>query len=306
MHHSYKPILVTGTHRSGSTWCGKIIASAPDVAYIREPFNITDVITVNPCQPRHWFEYFCDQNSNGYEQVIDRILHYQFPLTYNLKRAESVRDVAKCIRNEALFLHYRLNHSRPLMKDPLAFFSAEWLCRTFNMDVVVMIRHPAAFCSSLKIKKWHFNFQHFLDQELLMERYLTPFREEIVEQARERKGLVEQGILLWNCIHHTIGIYQQEHPAWIFARHEDLSVDPVPEFQAMFVKLGLQFGSNTLKTIAQSSGDQNPAEQTSNEFIRNSRENIHNWKTRLSAGEIQQIRLGTEPYAQLFYSDKDW
>ena len=35
-----KPILVTGSHRSGSTWTGRIISAAPHVGYIHEPFNI--------------------------------------------------------------------------------------------------------------------------------------------------------------------------------------------------------------------------------------------------------------------------
>ena len=31
------PILVTGSHRSGSTWVGKMLSVAPHVAYIHEP-----------------------------------------------------------------------------------------------------------------------------------------------------------------------------------------------------------------------------------------------------------------------------
>ena len=34
-----RPILVTGAHRSGTTWVGKMLALAPGVAYVHEPFN---------------------------------------------------------------------------------------------------------------------------------------------------------------------------------------------------------------------------------------------------------------------------
>ena len=34
-----RPILVTGTQRSGSTWVGQMIASHPRVVYVWEPFN---------------------------------------------------------------------------------------------------------------------------------------------------------------------------------------------------------------------------------------------------------------------------
>ncbi|HUH21151.1 MAG TPA: hypothetical protein VLZ09_04715, partial [Gaiellaceae bacterium] len=34
-----RPILVTGAHRSGTTWVGKMLALAPGVGYVHEPFN---------------------------------------------------------------------------------------------------------------------------------------------------------------------------------------------------------------------------------------------------------------------------
>ena len=35
-----RPILVTGSHRSGSTWLGQMIGASDAVGYIHEPFNI--------------------------------------------------------------------------------------------------------------------------------------------------------------------------------------------------------------------------------------------------------------------------
>jgi hypothetical protein len=34
-----RPILVTGAPRSGTTWVGKMLALAPGVGYVHEPFN---------------------------------------------------------------------------------------------------------------------------------------------------------------------------------------------------------------------------------------------------------------------------
>jgi len=42
-----KPILVTGSHRSGTTWAGRSLVLAPNTAYIHEPFNIETNITAN-------------------------------------------------------------------------------------------------------------------------------------------------------------------------------------------------------------------------------------------------------------------
>lgn len=193
------------------------------------------------------------------------------------------------------------------MKDPIALFSAEWLHKKYNMNVLVLIRHPAAFCSSLKIKKWEFDFNNFTRQPLLMEKYLYPFEKEIHEFTKNKKNIIEQGILLWKCFHSTIKIYQGKYPQWLFVRHKDLSVDPVNQFRPIYKELGLEFTQEVKEVIHANSGAQNPVEQTEeNEFIRNSRKTITNWMTRLSQEEIHQIRLKTSEIASSFYTDKDW
>ena len=216
-------------------------------------------------------------------------------------------DVADILRDQSRFFRYRRQRCRPLVKGPLAFFSAEWLHNVFNMNILIMIRHPAAFCSSLKIKNWQFDFKHFLAQPLLMETYLARFADEIRDQAENRKDIIEQAILLWNCIHHTIAVYQKTHPAWLFVRHEDLSRDPLKQFRSIYDAFDLKFTNQVMRKILASSGAHNPVEQqVGNEFVRNSQQNIKNWKKRLTAREVDLIRLKTADIAASFYPDETW
>ena len=49
-----RPILVTGAHRSGSTWTGKMLALAENAYYLHEPFNVG----LRPDSPfEDWFTY---------------------------------------------------------------------------------------------------------------------------------------------------------------------------------------------------------------------------------------------------------
>jgi len=281
--HGSNPILVTGSHRSGSTWAGKTLAVAPHIAYIHEPFNpkISAQIGLNPKPFKYWFQYICEENSANYASILDNIIRYKYSLGNDITNIKTAGNVVKVIRDQAWCLLHKINRDRPLIKDPIALFSAEWLYKKYNMNVLVMIRHPAAFCSSLKIKKWEFNFNNFLRQPLLMERYLYPFKDEIQEYAENEKDVIEQAILLWNCIHSTIRVYQEKYPEWLFVRHEDLSADPLTQFKSIYNKFCVEFTQKTRKMIHESSGAHNPAEQqTENEFIRNSMENIKNWKKR--------------------------
>ncbi|WP_456415954.1 sulfotransferase [Thiolapillus sp.] len=302
-----RPILVTGGHRSGSTWVGKMISAAPGIAYIHEPFNIGANITPNPSPFDAWFQYIPPGTSGEYEEVLWRILNYDYPLWRNAARMQNGFDVLRLLRDQTASTVNRFAGKRPLVKDPIAVFSAEWLSSTFDMDVICMVRHPAAFCSSLKIKNWKFDFRNFLGQPLLMEKHLEPFRAEIEEYCSFEKNIVEQGALLWNCIYHTIQTYRQNHPDWLYLRHEDLSADPVNAFRATYEALGLAFTSSARQMIEKSSSSHNPVEVTGRDkYKRNSLANINSWKKRLTVDEVRLIKQKTEKTARFFYDERDW
>ena len=140
-----------------------------------------------------------------------------------------------------------------------------------------------------------------------MEKYLYPFEEEINKYAENGSSVIEQAILLWNCIHHVITIYQQKHPEWLFIKHEDLSTDPLNQFHLIFKTFDLEFTEQVKNIIHQTSGSHNPVEQQQkNPFKRDSKENINNWKKRLTTEEISLIKKKTSGIADLFYTRNEW
>lgn len=309
MKRSSKPILVTGSHRSGTTWVGQMISAAPHVAYIHEPFNPKVNVGMRPNPFKNWFEYICDENSEDYAQVIDEIISFKHPLSINRNFIETkkIKNAIRVIRNQGLYLMHKIHRDRPLIKDPIAFFSAEWLYKKYNMDVLVLLRHPAAFCSSLKIMNWEFDFNNFLKQPLLMERYLYPFEKEIREFAKNKKNVIEKGILQWNCFYSAIRIYREKYPDWLFIKHEDLSNDPINQFESIYKKFDVEFTQEAKRIIHESSGAHNPVEQQKGyEYTRDSKKNIKSWKTRLTQKEISQIREETSEVAGSFYTDAEW
>lgn len=304
----HRPILVTGAHRSGSTWTGRIIASSRNVRYIHELFN-PDAHKPGICAAafEREFTYLCDENSGEYVQAIDACLRFRYQTADGIRSISSLKTGARFFRDRARFALSRMTGMRPLLKDPHAIFSAEWLARTFNMDVVILVRHPAAFAGSLKKANWFFDFTQFLDQPLLMRDHLRPFEKEIREQATERGDIIGQAILLWNAIHATILKYRQRHPEWQFVLHEDLSMNPATTFQRLFDKLQLEYTDRINHRILDFSGSHNPVEQhAGNELKRNSRANVRNWRKRLTPEETQRIRKSTCDVAEQFFGDEYW
>ena len=195
------------------------------------------------------------------------------------------------------------------MKDPIAVFSSKWLAETFDMQVVVTIRHPIAFVASLKkANNWYFDYHNFINQPLLMEKYLTPWQDKIEEYAKRKPSRVEHGILFWNMVHSVLHQYQQEHPDWIFIRHEDLSVNPQEEFSQLFSQLNIDYSDRIDEKIklATSSSVENDQDISLMELKRNSLNNLLSFKERLDKDEIQQINKETKQISQLFYPEDKW
>jgi len=305
---SKKPILVTGSHRSGTTWVGRMIAQSPSVGYIHEPFNLNHYPGICGAKFDYWFPYISKKNESNFYENIRKTINFSYNLIGELKAIRSPKDLLHLVRDFNNFLFYRLSHVRPLIKDPIAVFSAEWLASKFNMDVIVLIRHPAAFANSLKRKNWTHPFSHFLEQPLLMKYHLHPFEAEIRKYAEKEHSVVDQAILLWRLIHHMIIKYKKNHEDWIFLRHEDISRNPVDSFQILFERLNLKFSKHILVKIKKYSNSANPSEAIANgdSLRRDSKSNIFNWKRSLTRSEIENIRFKVEDISRLFYSDEDW
>jgi len=276
-----------------------MIAESPSVRYIHEPFSLNRRPCICGAKFDYWFQYISGENESIFYEHIEHMIGFSDNFIGEVKTGRCLNDVVRLLY---------LSYVRPLVKDPIAVFSAEWLASAFDMDVIVLIRHPAAFASSLKRKNWTHPFSHFLEQPLLMKDHLHPFEAEIKEYAEKEHGIIDQATLLWRFIHHMIIKYQKNHNDWVFIRHEDLSRDPLRGFENLFNKLNLRFSEHVREVIKEHSDAANPSEppEGGDSLKRDSQSNIWNWKSRLTTSEIEKIRTQVEDISSVFYSDEDW
>ncbi len=304
-----KPILVTGAHRSGTTWVGKMLAAGPQTAYVSEPLNVLHRRGVLNVPVEHWYTYICDQNEKGYLEGYQNLLKLKYNLGPELASLRSRKDWLRMGRDLAVFWRGRLAQARPLLKDPFAVFSLEWFAKRLGCQVVVTVRHPAAFASSLKRLGWPFDFADLLAQPLLMQAWLEPFRADMEAMQHSPQDLLGQAALLWKMIYVVVSQEKDRLPNIQVVKHEDLSLDPTGGFRTLYEALGLAYTSQIEKTILNSSSSENPSELSRSQVhsVRlDSRQNIQNWKKRLSSPEIERIRLETGEIAAAYYSDAEW
>src|SRR6202049_1714797 len=198
---SIKTILVTGSPRSGTTWVGKMIASSPAVGYIQEPFFPGRRPGICGVTFPHPFAYVTDENGAAFYDHMKATLSFQFQYGAALAALKTPRDAAIMLKYGTEFHFSRARRAIPLVKDPVAVFSAEWLAKRFDMNVIVMIRHPAAFACSIRRLNWRHDFSNLLHQPLLMRDHLYPYEAEIMAFVKSERDILDQAALLWKLIY---------------------------------------------------------------------------------------------------------
>lgn len=302
-----RPILVTGAHRSGTTWVGKMLAAGGQASYISEPLNRWHRPGVMRAPVRHWYTYICPENEQAYLGAYRETIALRYHLVAEIRSLRSRKDFLRMCRDFSVFLRGRIFNLRALLKDPFAAFSVPWFVERLKCQVVVTVRHPAATASSLKRLKWPFSFQDLLGQPLLLRDWLGPFREEMLQAPAD--DVIAQAALLWRMVYRMLDEYSRQKSDIRVVRHEDLSNAPLDGFRDLYNFLGLEFTPKAQSAIQRSTGSSNPAELSGSDIhaVRlDSRANLENWKRRLTFEEIERIQSLVGETAARYYPEETW
>lgn len=307
-----KPVLVTGGPRCGTTLIGTILAFSSETAYIYEPFNINQARGTCRARFPYWFTYIDDFNGDQYREALESSLSFSYNLWGQVFWTRRPKDLLRLPTDWKEFARGRRDECRPVMKDPIAILSAEWLAREFDMDVVVMVRHPAGFVNSRKVRGDTHDFRDFSEQKELMNGPLAPFRDEVNAFVDEARTEVEQSALLWKLLYHCVAAYRDAHPNWVFVRLEDLSNDPRGDFRRIFEGVGIPFTERIEQKVTEYSSDTNRknvrriGKFAGRTLKRNSKASAGGWRKSLTAEEIESVRRITGGVWERFYSEDEW
>lgn len=286
-----------------------MLCLSEEAAYVDEPFNPGRRPGWAPRPFPFWYQYICRDNEEPYVPVFRDIFSLRYPLVRQVGQIRSVEHLKRAGGDWAHSIRSRRKHMRPLIKDAIAFMSAQWLADRFGARVVLMVRHPAAFAGSLKRLNWQFDFGTWLRQDLLMRDLLGPFADQMRHFAYEKRDIIDQAILLWNVMYSVVRRYRDINPEWLVVRYEDLAESPADGFRHLYEQLGLTWSEEVRALIADHTGAWN-LKEVSPEAVggirRDSRAARRTWWTRLTEEEIERIRIGVAEVAQWFYEDEDW
>lgn len=312
---SLKPnqhILLTGAPRSGTTFAGHIIALAGNVGYVREPFNSDFGLHGLPHQFLYLYEGMADEatyRDMAASLVAGRAAFKRMPVRGANTRRQALGRALFGSGTHYSYMKARYNPqvSRYLFKDPMACLASQYLHDQFNVQVIIMVRHPLPTIASMR----RVNLDHRLD-DLVAQKYLyQTYLKDILGGVRlERISSLERRALLWSCLYYMLYNFSKDHEGYIVLPHEHLAHQPQSAMQSLFGQLGLEFDSHIqekLKTMTEH--PESPGRLSGNKMHvlkRNSQKLLSENYGKFDPGELRVIHSLTDDVTKLFYSSTDW
>jgi len=285
-----------------------MLCASGELVYLHEPFNpgIWPRWMASPLPARDL--YVCHDNEAAFLDQVTDVVRRRIPVRAQIGEVRSLRDAARLTRNALRNGVLARRRAPTLMKDPIAVFSAAWLAERFDADVVMMIRNPIAYASSIKRLGWKFDFDNWLRQDLLVRDHLGPHLAAIERARTTAPGPIDQAILRWNVIYAFVARMREIHPTWHFVLHEELSRAPEEGFAELYGALGLHFDAAARRAVRAHSAASNAKDAPPGDkggIRRDSKAAVETWRHRLTDEEIDAVRRGTAKVAELFYESTE-
>ena len=225
-----RPILVTGAHRSGTTWVGRVLAARrpparlhlgavqppPPAGHVPDPLPALLPLPVRRerRRPRRSRSPTCSPSATGPAAELAACAAPGTPAGW---RATGVASRAAAAAAPT-----------PLVKDPIALFSSEWLAETFDMRVARHDPPPGRVRGQHPPPRLAPPLRRLPRPAAPDARPARPVRGARSAAASERRpddpGRGDPA--LEHPLRHRRRRCRSASPTWIFARHEDVAREP--------------------------------------------------------------------------------
>jgi hypothetical protein len=282
-----RPVFITGIPRCGSSWVGEILGSCTGVRYVYEPFNLDWVPELRGGLSHFKYLEANSEPTPSLQLAVDSAFR-GLQCGKQLTRA-AYRGYWGAATRSA---------SRVVIKDPTACLMTAWIAQQYNAKILIVMRHPCGFASSLAKLDWQVSVNFLLRQENLMREYLGCY-EDVMRRATNDKWL-NRGAF-WAAIHKVLIEQMASHPDWVLSKYENLCSDPNGQFSSLAQKLVLELNGNARSKI-QLDSTKTRTSSDAGSTRRESRLMPYIWKQRMTKGEIDAVmgvvaEFGIDDYA---------
>jgi hypothetical protein len=184
---------------------------------------------------------------------------------------------------------------RVVAKSVHAPLAAGWLSHRFDVEVLVVLRHPANVLASWLELDLPDRDRHLEDVAAVRDRYIERWGVPAPAPAPLDRAVWQLGLM-------TAALEEacDHHPRWHLRVHEDLCADPEGEFRRLYGDLGLDWTNRTAEELE---GGNRPGEGFA--LQRPVAGLADKWRTRLGPVERSALRRGLAPFPLTHWSSND-
>ena len=246
------PVFVSGVIRSGTTWLGRLLASCRNTVYFHEPFNPHSPWNAALPVPNQYL-YLDEYNGELYRDLLRALVSLEPVFRGERWMAEIVADRREELRRmlEQQDPEFTVT---PIIKDPTALYSSEWLVQCCGARPVFILRHPVTIVQSLVNLGWAENivFGHIRQQARLVRRFYadTPVAAELAALPDPTLVPLHRAAKFVRFVYFALWRLQRDHPDWLFIKYEDLVRDTEQTLTPLLDALQLAPTERTLELIS--------------------------------------------------------
>jgi hypothetical protein len=219
----YKPIIVFGVARSGTTWLSQII-SAAGYELNFEPMGSMNFaedykLKHEPIPP---FYYLEKEDKNDYKSYIDMIM------------STEIRDKFVLRPNRQNYI----GSNKKIIKLIRANLMIPWMQKHYDFYGILLIRSPHATINSQI--KYHMNegvknIEEFYPKDVLQN--FTSKQKELMKNVKNRKDVLAVN---W-CIQNYIPLQKADKDNFVILKYEDLVNNPKKVIKRLSKRVGFEF-----------------------------------------------------------------
>lgn len=263
-----KKVIITGMHRSGTTFIGRAILNIHKDEFIHEPYSAKN--SFFPSQREHnWYGY----NDKHSKMLAAGMLK---------SRINSFRKRPLDIKNFKI-------HKNIVVKDPFIIGSlGNFLEHDNSWKVVATIRPPLAVLISCREKGWLIDPKKFFSNYASNE-FLPIYLRELIHlfQTTEVKSQSKLTLLLWVILNEQIHYLKSVFPDKIeIVDHTKISVNPTKEFEKIMDFLNQRMSKDVIKKIEAMTSTEVRSRHAGTDIVRDSQKLAFGWKDKITSNDI--------------------
>jgi hypothetical protein len=212
-----RSLLVIGSARSGTTWLAEMLVQLLGCRFIFEPLRTESVPLAAPVRFGHYLDPEASSDP-GIARVLDRVV------------AGRVRSRWSDRLNTARIANRRV------IKEIRATNLLPWMARRYpHTPLVYLLRHPVPSAWSVTELDWPDKLDQFLDQPLLLDGPLAPYRS-VVSEAALSTDRFQRFVLRW-CLENFVPTEMLHRSQVHVVYYEHLVADPEGELARLRASL---------------------------------------------------------------------